>query len=283
MSFLLRNMTFEQIILADSDTCNLYLGDIDIVPSRVPAEELKELKENTLKAFAEDNRARIVSFNKIRKISNEREFKNRKNILNLLSKIELLWSPGQNSLTRDLDYHVRSLFLKLLVHLISPYTDKEYKKMKILHRDIAIKATCLLEDKFPKIAFVVSGSFPEKERWQWHPYYSDIDLLPLQITPDVTAIDIRRAYKDIVAPNWLYVNCGGQKSVGGLFKDPVEHMYVISELKKLTNSEKEYLFNTFIKGCVYFGNNKPVLKKYLIELNKTLNGRLEKLASICAG
>jgi hypothetical protein len=71
------------------------------------------------------------------------------------------------------------------------------------------------------VALALTGSLAESAEGVWHPYFSDIDVMPLFATRQASDLvsRVRLAYDVPTRPTWVHLNEGARKGVAGLTHD----------------------------------------------------------------
>ncbi|MFC5186470.1 hypothetical protein [Actinomadura harenae] len=128
---------------------------------------------------------------------------------------------------------------KITAHLIARYDDEDIEVEHARHR-LIVDA---LVEAFPadqQVALVLSGSLVSAPAGVWHPYLSDIDVMPVRIqTPtsdEVTAL--QDVYDRVGRPDWLYLNMGSCIGVGGVTEEPRSRLFVVERAADLTAAER---------------------------------------------
>ncbi|WP_157982376.1 hypothetical protein [Nocardiopsis sp. FIRDI 009] len=129
---------------------------------------------------------------------------------------------------------------KLFCHLTSRYTDEECRREHQRHtRTVQELAGRLPEHARTRIALALTGSLPLAPEGMWHPYFSDIDVMPLFPSPPDAAVleAVRSAYAATARPVWLHLNEGAREGVAGLTHDPVQGLFAADRLHTLNDDE----------------------------------------------
>lgn len=129
---------------------------------------------------------------------------------------------------------------KLFCQLSSRYTDADVETEYTRHMGIVHDLAQRLPSRTREhVALALTGSLAQGPTGMWHPFFSDIDVMPLFSTPPhadlLTAV--RTAYTVTPRPPWLYLNEGAKQGLAGLTHDPVQGLFVASRLHMLTNAE----------------------------------------------
>ncbi|MES0838281.1 hypothetical protein [Nocardiopsis tropica] len=129
---------------------------------------------------------------------------------------------------------------KLFCQLASRYTDVEADAEYARHMGIVHE----LGQRLPagareQVALALTGSLPLASQGVWHPFLSDIDVMPLFSTlPSADLLTaVRAAYTATPRPPWLYLNEGAKEGLAGLTHDPVRGLFVADRLHALTHTE----------------------------------------------
>ncbi|MFJ9554327.1 hypothetical protein ACIRPH_10955 [Nocardiopsis sp. NPDC101807] len=129
---------------------------------------------------------------------------------------------------------------KLFCQLASRYTDAEadaeyVRHMGIVH-DLGLR---LPEGAREHAALALTGSLSLAPEGAWHPFLSDIDVMPLFSTPPATDLltAVRAAYAATPRPPWLYLNEGAKQGLAGLTHDPAQGLFAADRLHRLTHTE----------------------------------------------
>lgn len=130
--------------------------------------------------------------------------------------------------------------IKLFCHLASRYPDEALAEQAAQNQRILARLT----GRVPTgVALALTGSAARAPAGLWHPYLSDIDVMPLRDhppTPD-QADAVAALYAQLPRPPWLYVNTGATTGYGGLTRDPTATLFATSQLERLTAHEMAYL------------------------------------------
>ena len=98
-------------------------------------------------------------------------------------------------------------------------------------------------DEAEQVALALTGSLATAPGGWWHPYLSDIDVMPLR-TRQPTADQVARLhqiYQDTPRPAWVYLNTGACPGVAGTVTDPRMRLFVAEHLPDLTPPERRLL------------------------------------------
>lgn len=131
---------------------------------------------------------------------------------------------------------------KLWCHLASRYDnhalDREYRR----HHTV-LKGLVACVPSGAGTALALTGSLTKAPDGMWHPYLSDIDVMPLhRHAADNAAVEgIRQAYDSAPKPPWLYLNTGAQVGVAGLVRDPYVSLFAADQITTLSAHEFAYL------------------------------------------
>ena len=129
---------------------------------------------------------------------------------------------------------------KLYCQLTSRYTNQEDHTEQSRHRRIvSALVDALGPDTSAHVALALTGSLAESAEGVWHPYFSDIDVMPLFATRQASDLvsRVRLAYDVPTRPTWVHLNEGARKGVAGLTHDPVHGLFVADRLHTLDETE----------------------------------------------
>ncbi|WP_161631987.1 hypothetical protein [Nocardiopsis baichengensis] len=129
---------------------------------------------------------------------------------------------------------------KLWCHMASRYTDNEAEEEYARHARV-LRA---LDEALPAsvdhhVALALTGSLIDAPDGMWHPYFSDIDVMPLFATAPSEEVltQVRAIYAAVPRPSWLYLNEGAKAGVAGLSRDPARSLFAADRLSTLTGAE----------------------------------------------
>lgn len=262
------NINYKNIIKNTKKSLIFYLTLVKVIPEKNIIKDKKIINQYIKLVFnllLIDDTASTKS--KILEIIENRDTINKKIIIHILEEIDLVKKGVLNPLIIHKEYYIEHLIIKLITHIISFYSDEEYHFEKDTHTKIAGEFSIVLSKIHPRISVISVGSVFKDENSMWHPFYSDIDIVPLQHEKKVSAAKIRKAFKAFATPVWLRINYGGQKGIGKLRKDPLDEMYVTEKLYKLNNIEIKYLKGLFSNNPILLSGNKKTKKDYFKKLN----------------
>jgi hypothetical protein len=133
-----------------------------------------------------------------------------------------------------------ALPIKLFCHLASRYPDEALLEQAARNQRILAHLAARVPTA---VALALTGSAAKAPEGLWHPYLSDIDVMPLRDHPPGAdqAEEITAIYAQLPRPPWLYVNTGATTGYGGLTRDPTSTLFATSELGRLTAHEMAYL------------------------------------------
>ncbi|WP_017588764.1 hypothetical protein [Nocardiopsis ganjiahuensis] len=145
---------------------------------------------------------------------------------------------------RDLElepgWAVEQVVKKLFCQLTSRYTDAQNRDELDRHRHLVADLAHALDPQISdQVALALTGSMTGAPEGIWHPYFSDIDIMPLFATtpsPELLA-RARQAYTAPHRPSWVHLNEGAREGVAGLTRDPANGMFVADQLHTLTAVE----------------------------------------------
>ena len=157
---------------------------------------------------------------------------NRSRVRHLLDELrDLPLEPG---------WAVEQVVKKLYCQLTSRYTDAQHRDELDRHRHlVAHLVNTLVPQAGDQVALALTGSLPQASDGIWHPYYSDIDIMPLFTTtpsPELLT-QVRKIYTIPQRPSWVHINEGAREGVAGLTHDPATGMFVADRLHTLTPVE----------------------------------------------
>jgi hypothetical protein len=274
-------MDFNKIILNIKPTLSLYLYDVNLIPKSNIINDLQKIKELVLISFdvlvSDDF---VNAEQKIRRIGSKRENINKKNINHILKKIGLVRKNKWHESVIHREYYVEHLIIKLITHLISPYTNEDYKKIRKQHIFWAQKFSDIFISSYSNVGLILVGSLLDENSYTWHPFYSDVDIIPLQKEKNIDYTEIQNKFNTFDKPKWLYINYGGKKGIGGLKDDPLKSMYVTNEVPLLSDVEVNYLYDLFNNGYRFLGGDIYIIDSYFIEINKCFSKRKLKIPSL---
>ncbi|GAA3762491.1 hypothetical protein GCM10022205_57910 [Spinactinospora alkalitolerans] len=129
---------------------------------------------------------------------------------------------------------------KLFCHLTARYGDEECVREYDRHREVVRE----LGDRLPAhvssdVALALTGSLTQAPWGMWHPYLSDIDVMPLFTHPPSPRLleSVRRTYAAVARPDWVYLNEGARMGVAGMTRDPARSLFVADRLAHLEHHE----------------------------------------------
>lgn len=131
---------------------------------------------------------------------------------------------------------VKKLFCQLASRYTDAEADAEYARhMGIVH-DLGQRLPAGARER---VALALTGSLPLAPEGVWHPFLSDIDVMPLFSTPPSAGLltAVRAAYAATPRPPWLYLNEGAKQGLAGLTHDPAQGLFVAYRLHTLTHTE----------------------------------------------
>lgn len=132
------------------------------------------------------------------------------------------------------------LIKKLFCHLASRYSDNDLTSQQARHIEITTDLTTRLPADTP-VALALTGSLAtaDKPDSAWHPYLSDIDVMPLRLHPPDTGTRRLMAdlYDAVPRPPWLYLNTGARQGCAGLERDPHDSIFAADQLPHLSQHE----------------------------------------------
>lgn len=254
----------------------LYLADIPHLPRVYSPEKIsvraQQLFDNILPTL-EQKSTRQDLLCTITKSSNIHNSINDFKIVSTLHKIYSLydWHDG-NHTAMDYSNRFSRILIKLLTQYCFTYTDDEFKSELSRVKILVTSGFNLLANEMPKYEYVLCGSLAsDPYTSSWHPYFSDIDIVPLCVSANVEEIRLlKSAYKKVNVPKWIYFNYGGKKGIGGLLSDPLEFLYTTEGLRNATNNELLYLFELFKSSRTLYSPSIGIYEKYLQVLNARL-------------
>lgn len=133
---------------------------------------------------------------------------------------------------------------KLYCQLTSRYNNQEDETERARHQHVLTCLAAQLErGDSEHVALALTGSLPFAQEGIWHPYFSDIDVMPLFITqpPRGRVERLRAAYTRTPRPHWLLLNEGARAGVAGLTHDPTQGLFAADRLDTLTTTEFDKL------------------------------------------
>ncbi|WP_109505945.1 hypothetical protein [Nocardioides speluncae] len=147
---------------------------------------------------------------------------------------------------------------KLWCQLASRYDDEVPARECQRHHQVVRD----LVDRLPAgagTALVLAGSLVDAPGGMWHPYLSDIDVMPLHHQPPNTATveALAQAYAATRRPPWLYLNTGARAGVAGLTRDPSTTMFAVDQIHDLTAHEFGYLLGCAERTRFVGGDRAP--------------------------
>lgn len=141
-------------------------------------------------------------------------------------------------------WDLEQLTKKLYCQLTSRYNDQEDEAERTRHQQaLASLAAQLERGDSEHAALALTGSLPLAQDGIWHPYFSDIDVMPLFATlpPPDRVERLRAAYTRTPRPHWLLLNEGAREGVADLTHDPTQGLFVADRLDRLTTTEFDKL------------------------------------------
>ncbi|WP_160050840.1 hypothetical protein [Nocardiopsis sp. FR4] len=129
---------------------------------------------------------------------------------------------------------------KLFCQLASRYGDDEADAEYTRHVDVVRSLSRRLPaHRREHVALALTGSLALAPAGIWHPFFSDIDVMPLFSTPPPEGLvaAVRASYTSTPRPPWLYLNEGAKQGLAGLTHDPTRGMFVADRLHTLTDTE----------------------------------------------
>lgn len=247
-------------------TLTLYLNDIKLVPAknRINLKSIRVMVNKVFDLILDKHKSKTAKGDILRFISRRGKI-NKLNVEKILSNLNVVIN-GRTPSVFSKNYEMSHLIIKLITHIISPYSNKIYFKERKRYYRLAKKFANEIADTFPRIGVILCGSL-ERNDSLWHPFYSDIDLIPIRQNTTIRATLIRKKYKNFKKPKWLYINYGGKKGIGNLKSDPLNRMYVTNQLLKLPKTEIKYLYGLYCNGYKILAGNRSVISNYFNILN----------------
>ncbi|MDE3720121.1 hypothetical protein PWG71_01880 [Nocardiopsis sp. N85] len=160
---------------------------------------------------------------------------------------------------------VQEVVKKLYCQLTSRYTDEEDRAERVRHHRIVADLTRALPvDTAAHVGLALTGSLTVNPHGVWHPFFSDIDVMPLFATtlaPDLVA-RIRAAYSTPERPAWVHLNEGARAGVAGMTHDPATGMFVADRLHTLTTLERAKL-GRLVSPMRHVGGDREVFDVFV--------------------
>jgi hypothetical protein len=131
---------------------------------------------------------------------------------------------------------------KLFGHLASRWEDDALATEHRSHLQALVHLTRAVGEG-EVVALALTGSLTTAPGGWWHPYLSDIDVMPLRARrPSPEQIHrLHRIYEDVPRPAWVYLNTGACPGVAGTVTDPRTRLFVAEHLPDLTPPEQRLL------------------------------------------
>ncbi len=129
---------------------------------------------------------------------------------------------------------------KLFCHLTARYNDEECISEYGRHREVVRElGDRLSAHVLADVALALTGSLTRAPWGIWHPYLSDIDVMPLFVHPPPPRLleSVRQAYAAVDRPEWVYLNEGARMGVAGMIRDPAQSLFVADRLAHLEHHE----------------------------------------------
>lgn len=106
------------------------------------------------------------------------------------------------------------------------------------------------------VALALTGSLTTAPGGWWHPYLSDIDVMPLRAhQPSPEQVHrLHQIYEDVPRPDWVYLNIGACPGVAGTVTDPRMRLFVAEHLPDLTSPERRLLGDLIKKSRLLAGD-----------------------------
>lgn len=210
----------------------LYADDLERTPGRVRPELAiallnalaQLLTPGTQPAAARQVRAfnQVLSGGQVNRLRTER-------LLEEVLRLPLIpgWAVGQT---------VKKLFCQLASRYDDDEADAEYTRHMHVIRSLNRRLPANAREH---VALALTGSLALAPAGIWHPFFSDIDVMPLFSTPPPEGLvsAIRTSYTSTPRPPWLYLNEGAKQGLAGLTHDPTRGMFVADRLHTLTDVE----------------------------------------------
>lgn len=159
----------------------------------------------------------------------------------------------------DLDDHTLT---QLWCQLVSRYTD-DANRTEYARRHRIIGNLLQRLPTHTQTALVLTGSTTRAPNGRWHPFLSDIDVMPLHThppsPPERRVLDA--VYAGTATPVWLYLNTGARAGVGGLTRDPAVSLFAADQLTTLTRDEFAYLRRA-MTIAQYVGGNPETYRAF---------------------
>lgn len=152
--------------------------------------------------------------------------------------------PVDDRSLRSIEHTARKVF----AHLASRWDDDALTEQHQRHRDVIAHLAAALDTTLGEehsVALALTGSFTSAPGGWWHPYLSDIDVMPLRYREPSPAqiADLQEIYDATPRPPWVYLNIGACIGVGGLTRDPRTRFFVAEYLPTLDSGERRLLGN----------------------------------------
>jgi hypothetical protein len=151
---------------------------------------------------------------------------------------------------------------KLFCQLVSRYPDEVLADERDRHQAV-IAALAARAPSSGEVALALTGSLTTAPGGCWHPYLSDIDVLPLrQRIPDADACArLDALYQGTPRPDWLYLNTGARAGVAGLTRDPRATLFVADQLAGLSAHEW-WLLGRLVRPMRFVGGSRKVFDAF---------------------
>ncbi|MFD0855236.1 hypothetical protein ACFQ07_23555, partial [Actinomadura adrarensis] len=165
---------------------------------------------------------------------------NRQRTADILSTLvqALRSDDASSSVPKETEEAARKLFGQLAVR----WDDDALTDQYLRHREVLMHLSASISED-AAVALAVTGSFPDAPGGWWHPFLSDIDVMPLRLQePAPAEVEyLQRLYDSTPRPPWVYLNYGACAGVAGLVHDPRTRLFVAEHLPSFTAEERRLL------------------------------------------
>jgi len=251
-----------------SKTFTLYSDDFDLVPTREPDYLTDRFISLSTALYTSSDQDLGDIKSEILSILGKRDYINLTKITKIL---DFITSKARNHIEIDAnDYQMVSLpLIKLITHLISGYTDNLHKNSEVEHFEIAKTYSQELYRLFPLDCVVLGGSLINPASNLWHPFFSDIDIIPIRksIEDDFPTESLLEWYKSIhPIGGFIYINYGAQTGIADILREPLDNLFVVNNVKELTQSENRHVRRLFKSGKIILEGSPKIIEKYFTSL-----------------
>jgi hypothetical protein len=156
---------------------------------------------------------------------------------------------------------------KLFGHLAVRWDDDALTTQHRWHQAVLTHLATVLPDDEP-VALAVTGSFTAAPGGWWHPFLSDIDVMPLRARePSLAQLErLQRIYDGTPRPAWVYLNAGACPGVADIVHDPRRRLFVAEHVRLLDTAERR-LLGTLLRPSRFLAGDRSIYNAFQAHSN----------------